>query len=256
VQPVELQYFGEQINLAGQINLGARVPEIQMQFEMPGLDVERFLKRVGGKGRIHGLLKLSGEFASEGASTEEIVKQLRGEFSIRGSGLVLKGFNLDKVLEEVKKVQGYGLLDFAALLTAGPMATLATQGFSKLDALYKIGEVQGDGRISQIVSDWKIANGVATAADVAFATLKQRVAVQGALDILNGRYRELTIADVDAKGCVITSETIDGPFEEAEIKETGILDRTVFRPLKKLLGPECQPFYVGAVAHPAAVQSQ
>ena len=70
----------------------------------------------------------------------------------------------------------------------------------------------------------------------------------GGKDILDGK---LTLAVVDPRGCVVNKETVDGPFENPEVKETGVVQRTVIRPLKSFLKSGCEAFYDGSVPHPS-----
>jgi AsmA protein len=102
-----------------------------------------------------------------------------------------------------------------------------------------------------LLADWSVAKGVVTARDVAFSTQRNRVAVKGSLDIPNKRFDNVIIAIVDAEGCIVNSETADGPFDNPEVKEAGVLERTVIRPLKRMFKADCEFFYDGAVKHPA-----
>jgi hypothetical protein len=59
------------------------------------------------------------------------------------------------------------------------------------------------------------------------------------------------IAAVDAKGCIVNKEVLDGPFDKPEVEEVGVVERTLVRPLKKFLATKCdKPFYTGSVNHP------
>jgi hypothetical protein len=108
----------------------------------------------------------------------------------------------------------------------------------------------GDSMIQVLVSDWNVVKGVVTAEDVAFSTQRNRVVVKGSLDIPNKKFKSVTIAIVDSEGCIVNSETVDGPFKNPEVKEAGVLERTVIRPLKRMFKTECELFYDGLVPHP------
>jgi hypothetical protein len=81
------------------------------------------------------------------------------------------------------KIRGNGLNDFSALLLPGPLGAIVSHGYDQLEALEKMMAATGESTIKQVVSDWKVANSVFTAADVAFSTQRNRVAVKGSLDI-------------------------------------------------------------------------
>jgi hypothetical protein len=89
---------------------------------------------------------------------------------------------------------------------------------------------------------------------VAFSTQRHRVAITGGLDFGKKRFRVITIAVIDADGCIVNQEIIDGPFEDPEIKDGGVIERTVIRPLKHFLKSDCETFYRGSVSHPTAAQ--
>ena len=64
------------------------------------------------------------------------------------------------------------------------------------------------------MSDWKVEHGVAQAQDVAMATKANRIALHGGLDFVNERFDEVSVALVDAKGCVTVQQRIRGSFQE------------------------------------------
>ena len=254
--PIELEYFGEQTRLGLDWDLRKNIEIIQMRVEMPDLNVGRMLKRTAENDIFNGLLKLKGEFEARGADRSEMVKNVSGSFIMQGTNLTLKGVDFDKALDEFGKMGAYGFNDFAALITLGPLGTVVSHGYDQLEALEKIMAAEGDSMIQQLVSDWKVKKGVAHASDVAFSTQRHRVAIAGSLDFPNTRYRNVTIAVVDANGCIVNKEIVDGPFENPEVEETGVIQRTVIRPLKKYLKPECEPFYDGSVPHPSPAQKK
>lgn len=165
--------------------------------------------------------------------------------------MTLKGIDLDKALDEFKKMRGYGFSDFSALILLGPLGSMVSHGYDQIEALEKMMAATGDSTIQQVVSDWKVVGGVATAEDVAFSTQRNRVAVEGSLDIPNKKFNHMTVAVVDSNGCIVNSETIDGPFKNPEVKDVGFIKRTLIKPLKKWLDPECKFFYDGKVPHPS-----
>lgn len=94
-----------------------------------------------------------------------------------------KGVDLDKALEEFKKINGYGFNDFSALILFGPLGAVVSNGYGQLEAFEKIIAATSDSIIKRVVSDWNVVAGVVTAKDVAFSTQRNRVAVKGSFDI-------------------------------------------------------------------------
>jgi AsmA protein len=107
-----------------------------------------------------------------------------------------------------------------------------------------------------VVSDWKVERGIAQAKDVAMATNEHRVALTGSLDIPNERFNDVTMAVIDAKGCVKAHQKIRGSFQKPEVEKVNVVQTVVgpvlrvFTQAIKLLGKKCDVFYTGSVAPP------
>jgi AsmA protein len=115
----------------------------------------------------------------------------------------------------------------------------------------------GSSEIRALVSDWTIERGVARAEDVAMATKENRVAMRGGIDWVNDRFDDVTIALIDAKGCVKVQQKIRGTLEQPVVEKPSMLKSLTgpaLRLLKKgselLLGNQCEVFYAGSVAAP------
>jgi AsmA protein len=95
------------------------------------------------------------------------------------------------------------------------------------------------------------------ARDVALATGKHRVALQGELDFVNEKFDDVTVALIDAEGCTKVRQTIQGSFQKPEVEQPSVL-KTLTGPVRKLIklgkelfpGGECEAFYAGSVAAP------
>jgi uncharacterized protein involved in outer membrane biogenesis len=252
--PIELEYFGERARIGWDWDLRKKIENIQLRVDMPDLDTGRFLKRSEGEDILQGKLNIKAEFETRGIYGSTMLENLNGRINLKGANLTLKNVDFDRALGEFKKMGAYGFSDFAALITLGPLGGMVSNGYDQLAALEKIVAATGDSTIHQIVSDWNVTKGIASASDVAFSTNRHRVAIAGKLDFPNKRFDEVTLAVVDPNGCIVNKETLDGPFKNPEIKDTGVIQRTVIRPLKRFLKSECKSFYNGSVPHPTATQ--
>ena len=248
--PIETEYFGERAVILSYLNLKENAHHVQIMIEMPELDLEKFQKRLGLKKIIKGMTHLRGKFEARGMGIDALLKDINGNFSIKGQNLTLRGIDIDNALDEFKEMRGYGFNDLTALLTLGPLGVVVSHGYHQLEALEKIMASTGDSPIQVLVSDWNVVKGVIAAEDVAFSTQRNRVAVKGSLDMPNEEFKNVTIAIVDSDGCIVNSETVNGPFNNPEVKDAGILERTVIRPLKRMFEDECELFYDGSVQHP------
>jgi len=249
--PIKLEYFGERAEIGLNWNLKEKTEQIELRVEIPALDTKRLLKKSDDVDLLDGILNIKAEFRSSGADRSEIVKNIDGRVILQGADLTLHGVDFDKALDEFQKMDGYGLNDFAAMITLGPLGTVVTQGYGQLESLEKMMAAKGNSRIQQIVSNWNVIKGVAQASDVAFSTARHRVAIAGKLDFPNKRFVDVTIAVVDHGGCIVNKEIIDGSFDKSVVKEMGVIQRTVIRPFKKFLTPGCESFYKGSVPHPS-----
>ena len=248
--PMELEYLGERAKIKLVASLKEKIQHLQLKVAMPDFNVGRVLKRIKNRDTFNGLLGVKAEFNARGADGRQIINNINGILSMQGSNLTLKEVDIDKALDEFQKMGGYGFNDFAALVTLGPLGTVVSHSFDQLEALEKMMAAKGDSTIRQIVSDWKVSKGVATARDVAFSTQRHRVALAGSIDFPKQRFQDMTIAVIDPHGCIVNKEVVDGSFANPNVKETGVIQRTVIRPLKRFLKTECEAFYSGAVQHP------
>ena len=253
--PIEMEYFGGRAVISGSLNLRENAHLVQIVIEMPELNLESFQKRSAAKDIIKGTIHLRGKFEARAAVIDELWKNISGNFSIHGQYLTLKGVDFDAALDEFKKMRGFGFNDLTALVTLGPLGVVVSHGYHQLEALEKIMASTGDSSIQVLVSDWNVVKGVIAAEDVAFSTQRNRVVVKGSLDIPNEKFKNVTIAIVDSDGCIVNSETVDGPFNSPEVKDAGVLERTVIRPLKRMFKTECELFYDGSVQHPTGQQN-
>ena len=110
------------------------------------------------------------------------------------------------------------------------------------------------------MSKWKISDGIASTADVAFATERNRVAVKGKIDIQKQTFNNLKVAIIDKKGCVKYIQTINGSFSKPEIEKASFVVKSIVRPVVSIIKKskdfitrsKCKVFYNGKVTHPLA----
>ena len=89
------------------------------------------------------------------------------------------------------------------------------------------------------------------------ATGKNRIALNGRLDLVNGRYDDIAVALIDTEGCVAVKQEIHGSFSEPEVGQPNILKSLAGRVISLFEtgrdifpGGECDVFYSGSVAPP------
>jgi hypothetical protein len=206
-------------------------------------------KVIGGKGDLAASLTVK---EKEGRN---LLSSLDGTFSLRGDNLVIYTMDLDKVLSSYETSQQFNLIDLGAYFIAGPLSTVALKG-------YRYGDVYnqtrgGQGAITQFISHWRIRDGVADATDCALATLHNRVALKGRLDLVSERYDNVVVALLDDRGCAKFKQGIRGPFGSPEVgavSAVGSFAEPIFNLLRKakrfIQGGRCDVFYSGSVRQP------
>jgi AsmA protein len=226
-------------------------PPGRIKAQASGLDLDRFFAGFGRSGRLSGKVDLTADLKFTGFKT--LKQTLTGGLTMRGRGLLLKNMDLDSMIEKYKKSQNFNLFDLASVFVAGPFGPLLATGYELARVLGQFGK--GTSRITRLESDWAMVDGIASARDVAFSTARNRIACKGDLDFVNKEYRKFTVGVLDAQGCAIFRQTLNGPFLKPRIKHHIV--KRLLAPLLKLFkkaetaaGAKCEVFYNGVIAQP------
>lgn len=229
--------------------------EYSVELIISNFNFEEMLGSLGQKESIRGKGDLKSNLTLKGSKTDEIIRNANGEISLRGRALLLEGIDIDLMLEKYEKSQKGNLVDVGAFLIAGPLGTVLTKGYD-FGSVYKESK-GGESKIEQLVSNWKISNGIASAEDVAFTTRKNRIALKGDLDIVRDRFEDVSVAVLDARGCAVYSQKIHGEFKNPQIDKPSILGSLlgpitslIKKPIEMLEGNKCEVFYHGSLEHP------
>lgn len=262
LKPVTVRIFGGQGSGSIRLDFSGSVPHYHVRYSLAKAHIEDFLKTVSPNKVVEGSIDFSATLSLQGESASEIRRTAEGEVSLRGENLTLDGEDLDREISRFESSQTFNLLDAGALFLAGPMGLAVTKGYSfasiflpsPLGLVSRFQGSEGSTRIRALVSDWKIEHGVAQAVDAAMATDANRIAFKGELDFANERFDDVTVAAIDAKGCVKVRQKIRGSFEKPVVEKPGVL-KSLAGPAIKLLkqtrelfpGGRCDVFYDGSV---------
>ena len=251
--PLKMKISGGEVKGALKGNMLNKSPEYSADLSIAGFRME---EAPGQAKNIRGAMDLKAHLTAQGRNSDELSKTARGEVSLRGQDLVLLNIDIDRVLEKYEKSQSINIVDVGAFVLAGPLSTVVTKGYD-LGGLYKA-SVGGETTIQRLVSDWKIAKGIARAEDVAFTTKKNRMALKGSLDLAHERFEDVTVAVLNAKGCAVFSQKITGAFRDPRMDKPGMLKSLLNpfislaeKPIDLLSGGSCEVFYKGSLPHPA-----
>lgn len=251
LKPVSQRLFGARGSGSIQADFSGAVPLYHVDYSLRQFQIEEFFKTQVPQKVATGLMDFSLKLSMQGESAAGIRQSAKGQVSLRGENLMVNGTNFDEAFARFESSQQFNLVDAGAFFFAGPVGLAVTKGYNFANLLQ---ESAGHSRIRTLVSDWKVEHGVAQAQDVAMATEKNRIALQGRLDFVNQQFDDVTVALVNTKGCVEVKQTIGGSFQNPEVGKPSILT-SLAGPAIKLLEKgknilpdgECDVFYAGSV---------
>jgi len=254
VKPLTMQVYAGQGAGTIRADFTGAVPRYDVRYTLSQFHIDAFLKPLSPKNVPEGSVDLSANLSMQGKTMKNMRQTLQGQVSLRGKHLILKGRNLDQEFARFESSQTFNLIDMGAFFFAGPVGLAVTKGYDFASVLQGS---EGRSVIRTLVSDWKVERGVAWSRDVAMATNKNRVALQGGLDFVNERFDDVTVALIDDKGCIRAQQTIHGVFKKPVVENpstlkalTGPVAR-LFKQVGRLFpGGECDVFYAGSVAAP------
>jgi hypothetical protein len=234
-----------QVDAVYKINL--KVPKLDFETLEESFGVKKVL---GGKGDLHASLTMKEK------GSRKLMSGMDGIFFLRGDHLAIYTIDLDKFLSSYETSQEFNLVDVGAFFIVGPLSTFAIKGYRYWDLYNQTSG--GRSAITQLVSNWKIKNGVAEATDCALSTQHNRVALKGKLNLVSEQYEDVTVAILDDKGCAKFEQEVSGPFGSPTIGAAVSAVRTLVEPVIDLFkkierfiqGGKCEVFYSGSVRQP------
>jgi uncharacterized protein involved in outer membrane biogenesis len=251
--PVTMQLFGGHGSGDVRADFTGSVPIYQVRYRLTQFRLEEFFKILSPKSIGEGSMDFSATLSLRGKTTDAQLPTATGVVSLRGNNLSLAIGDLDEKLSRYESSQSFNLIDVGAFFFAGPLGLAVTKGYNFARILQG---AEGSTTIRKLVSEWQVEHGVAQARDVAMATRANRIALQGGLDFVSGRYDEVTVAVIDPKGCVKVQQKVHGPFLDPVAEKPSALGtltgptRKLLRQARRLLGGKCTAFYAGSVAPP------
>ncbi len=158
------------------------------------------------------------------------------------------------MLEKYEKSQKFNLVDLGAFMVAGPLGPVLTKGtdFARLMTI----NIDSTERtpIKSFRGNLRFEKGVFSSEDVAFATAKNLIAFDVAVDIKNDTIPGITIAVVDKNGCSLMDQKIHGKTSNLNVGKlnvTGSVLGPVIHVANAVVGNNCKPVYKGSVRHPS-----
>ncbi|KAA3626420.1 MAG: AsmA family protein [Proteobacteria bacterium] len=254
LKPLTMRVFAGQGSGSMRADFTGAVPLYDVRYSLSQFRIEEFLKNLSTQKTAEGPMDFSADLSLQGETVNKLRRSMRGRITLRGKNLILYGRDLDQEFARFESSQTFNLVDLGALFFAGPVGLTVTKGYNFASILQGS---EGRSEIRTLVSDWKVEGGAAQSQDVAMATDKNRVALQGGLDFVSERFDAVTVALIDSQGCIRAQQTIHGAFKEPVVEKPSTL-KSLTGPVVKLLkqvgrlfpGGECEVFYAGSVESP------
>ena len=254
LKPVTTRVFDTEGSGSIRADFSGPVALYHVDYTLSQFPIEAFFKTLSQKQVATGRMDFSANVSTQGSTVKEMRQGMQGRISLRGKNLTLSGSDLDREFERFESSQSFNLVDVGAFFFVGPLGLVVTKGYDFASLAQARG---GSSEVQTLISDWKVERGMAHAQDVAMATKKNRIALQGRLDFVNDQFDEMTVALVDSKGCVKVRQKISGTFQNPTVAQPNLatsLAGPALRLLKKggelLTGRQCDVFYAGSVAAP------
>lgn len=256
LKPITMHLFGGQGTGEIRADFSGTLPGYQVGYALSQFQLAELFKTMDRGNLGNGLLDFAANLSMQGRTTDEMVRSVGGDASLRGHDLTLAIGDIDKSYARYESSQSINLVDVGALFFAGPFGLVVTKGYS-------FARILGDGsgansHIRTLVSEWSVQRGMAHAKDVAMATQQNRIALKGELDFVNERFKDVTVALIDPQGCPRVQQKIRGTFAKPEVEEPSVVTtlsgsvRELLGKARDLFGGHCEVFYAGSVAAPAS----
>jgi len=256
MQPFSMTIFNGKATGKIKVDLAGTTPHLYLTSSISKFYLEELASEYADTSFLLGKSDFLLNLSLQGSSMNEFLKTAKGSFSLMGENLILKQYDIDRILTNYRKSQKFGALDIGAFFLAGPLGTAITKGYN-FEEVYRVAG-KSDGKIHKFISKWNVENGAIIAEDVAFCTEKNRMALQGKLDFINSRFDKVVAAVIDEKGCAEFTQKIYGSFDNPQFSKTTILKSiagaflSLLRKTEKLVSrSQCKTFYSGSIQHPS-----
>ena len=244
-------FVTEEANVS--LDFGAKEKSYSIHLYAKEIDMGRMIQ-TNDTGRVSkGKVDLLLDAQTTGLEIDNLINNIDGEIKFSSQELILYGMDIDALLKTYERSQKFNLVDVSAFLFAGPMGALTTKG-SDLLKLSQSKLKEGDSTyISNFIADLNISKGKLNTKDVAMATLKNRIAILGTIDLLNDTIPNLTVAVLDKNGCGKIEQKFYGRTDSiqlAKVKTLQVVFGSVKNAVNSVFGKKCKPVYNGVIKHP------
>ena len=255
--------FDSQASAKARVDMSGKTPKISIEKLIPNLKLENFSKEVLEKELLKGVVNAKVNLSFAGADELSAKKTAKGAIVLDGKGVGVKGYDIDKIIKSYNTLKSGDLKKAGASFLSSALDN-ASKGKGAFDNLKG-----GTTAIEHLHVKIDISKRLATLSDVAIATMSNRVALKGAMNIVDESLKGVTVAILDKKGCASYSQSISGTLSNPKAKSLTSKDKVSVEQVQEVISmvssffgkkkekkepkranKNCKPFYKGVVKHP------
>ena len=252
VETKQVKFFGENSRGEGKYFLApfSEKPSYRIRYNISRFAIKEMLDTFLEDTLFKGNMALSMDVTMHGNDWNSMVRTMDGYVNLSGKNLVMYGVNADKVIKEFQRSQNFNLVDAGAVLLAGPIGLAVSKGSDFARIL--VTNPGDSSKITNLVSNWSVKNGLLSLEDVAFTTTKNRIAAKGWLNAVTDSLR-ISFGILNANGCSIFTQDIYGSLDKPTLGKVEVVS-ALLAPVTNLyndiVGNDCVVFYNGSVKQP------
>ncbi|MGB5361304.1 MAG: AsmA-like C-terminal region-containing protein [Eudoraea sp.] len=235
------------------LDISKESPAFEISYDLRDVPIKSFIEGYSQEKLAKGMLDASFSLEGSGLDLEEITKNAKGSLKVKGDSITLYGIDVDKLLKKYKRSQNFNLVDIGAFVVAGPVGAVVTKGGDFVRLISMNLKAEDTTYVSQVLTNWKIHNGIIETEDVAFNTPLNRFAFDGKFDIVNDSISGFTAYVLDKNGCSLMEQKVSGKLDNLQVGKLKIaktLLGSVINFVNAIVGKKCKPVYHGEVQHP------
>jgi len=210
--------FDSKASAKARVDMSGKEPKISLEELIPNLKLENFSKEVLEKDLLKGIVNAKVNLSFTGADELSAKKTAKGTILFDGQDVGVSGYDIDKIIKSYNALKSGDLKKAGASFLSSALDN-ASKGKGAFDDLKG-----GTTAIDRLHVKIDIAKKVAMLSDVAIATMSNRVAVKGGINIVDESLKGVTVAILDKKGCASYSQGISGSLSSPKGKSLSSKD--------------------------------
>lgn len=204
--------FDSKATAKARVDMSGKVPSVSIEETIPNLKLENISKEVLENDLLKGVVNSVAKLSFVGADELSVRKTLKGSILFDGKKVGINGYDLDKIVKSYNDLKSGDLKKAGTSFLSSALESGA-KGEGVFDSLKG-----GTTAVEHLHVKIDISDKIATLSDVAIATLSNRVAVKGKINIVDESMQGVKVAILDKKGCASFSQGIEGALSNPKGK--------------------------------------